>query len=126
MKHSRVHINSVPFSIQCIITILLCQQNQGASGHFEKCTGQLLSEQICLTENYQKANMPSKPLLVNMSLVIPNKRGIRMVDDEKMTITLDLHIMMYWFDNRIITNFTKEEKCEKSLMTNNPEENFNL
>ena len=47
-----------------------------------------------------------------MSLVIPNKNGIRRVDDDRMTITIDLHILMYWFDNRIITNFTTEEVTE--------------
>ena len=80
---------------------------------FEICSGRLLSEEVCLPENYRKSSIPGKPpILVNMSLVIPNKHGVRNVDDNKMAITLDLHIMMYWFDDRILTNFTEDDKTK--------------
>ena len=80
--------------------------------YFDECDGKLLTEDICLPKSYHKATIPSKPMLVNMSLVIPNKNGIRNVDDDKMTITIDLHIMLYWIDNRILTNFTEDQKRE--------------
>ena len=72
--------------------------------------GRLISSKVCLPQTYLKSDMPSKPLLVNTSLVIANKNGIREVDDKKMTVTIDLHIMLYWYDNRIIANFSKEEE----------------
>ena len=80
--------------------------------YFDECDGKLLTEEICLPKTYQKATIPSKPIQVNVSLVIPNKNGIRKVDDDEMTITIDLHIMLYWIDNRILTNFTELQKVE--------------
>lgn len=80
--------------------------------NFSKCSGKLLSEDICLPSSYQKSTIPSKPTLVNMSLVIPNKNGIRNIDDDKMTITIDLNIILYWEDDRILTNFSDDQKKE--------------
>ena len=80
--------------------------------NFLNCSGKLLSDEICLPKTYHKSMIPLKPTLVNISLVIPNENGIRNVDDNKMTITIDLNIIQYWADNRILTNFTRDQKKE--------------
>ena len=96
------------------ILLLVClpiifHQMKSINGEFDHCSGRLLSQNICLPDDYHKSHVPDKPLLVNISLVIPNKNGLRDVDDDKMTITIDLHIMQYWIDNRILTNFSQDE-----------------
>ena len=80
--------------------------------NFLNCSGKLLSDEICLPKTYHKSMIPIKPTLVNISLVIPNENGIRNIDDNKMTITIDLNIIQYWTDNRILTNFTRHQKKE--------------
>ena len=112
MRALYLRTNNISYLIVYSCLLLICHKFKAIRGEFEHCSGQLLSEKICLPKNYQKGDMPTKPLLVNMSMVIPNKNGVRDVDDDKMTITMDLHIMLYWFDNRILTNFTTEEKIE--------------
>ena len=100
------------YLMDMFLFLLICSKMSLINCHFDKCDGKLLSEEICLPATYQKATIPSKPMKVNVSLVIPNKHGIRNIDDDKMTITIDLHIMLYWVDNRILTNFSEYQKKE--------------
>ena len=98
--------------IELIFFLVISSKVDLIDCNFNKCDGKLLTKEICLPKTYQKSTLPSKPIQVNASLVIPNQNGIRKVDDDEMTITIDLHIMLYWKDDRILTNFTEDQKKE--------------
>ena len=104
--------NVYHYSSHFLLLFVICGKLNTINCTFSKCSGKLLSEDICLPALYQKSTIPSKPTLVNMSLVIPNKNGIRNVDDNKMTVTIDLNIILYWEDTRILTNFSEDQKKE--------------
>ena len=109
MKSIQSVIQNNSYILLLVRLLIVCHEMKAINGEFDHCSGRLLSENICLPDNYHKSHVPEKPILVNISLVIPNRNGLRDVDDDKMTITIDLHIMQYWVDNRILTNFSQDE-----------------
>ena len=77
-----------PSVIMSIVLIIIILEIGVIKSEFDICSGRLLSEEVCLPKNYRKSSIPGKPpILVNMSLVIPNKHGVRNVNDNKMAIT---------------------------------------
>ena len=77
--------------------------------------GVLLSSSICLPFGYRKGELPKIPLEINTAIDVNN---IREIDDKKMTVTLEFHHQLVWADNRIITNFTDEEKRNGKVLNN--------
>ena len=69
--------------------------------------GKLLSSSVCSPQFYRKADIPSKPTVVNTSLALKN---IRATSDKEMTITADIIFSLYWIDNRLKVKFSDEEK----------------
>ena len=81
-----------------------------------KCPGGLLlSSTICLPNGYRKGELPTIPLEINTAIEVNN---IREIDDKKMTVSLEFHPQLVWADNRIVTNFTEEEKRSGKVLNN--------
>lgn len=78
--------------------------------------GHLISSSICLPNGYRKGELPKIPLEVNTAIEVNN---IREVDDKKMTVSLEFHPQLVWADNRIKTNFTKQELKSGKVLNNN-------
>ena len=77
--------------------------------------GFLLSSTICLPSGYRKGELPKVPVEINTAIEVNN---IREIDDKKMTISLEFHPQLVWADNRIITNFTEQEKRSGKVLNN--------
>ena len=77
--------------------------------------GILLSSTICIPRGYRKSEPPKIPLEINTAIEVSN---IREIDDKKMTVSLEFHPQLVWADNRIITNFTDEEKKSGKVLNN--------
>ena len=68
--------------------------------------GKLLSQNICLPQNYLDGEVPQKPTIATTRMEINN---LREVNDKKMQITLDFYQELRWVDNRIKTNLMANE-----------------
>ena len=80
------------------------------------CTdGILLSSSICLPSGYRKGELPAVPVEINTAIEVNN---IREIDDKKMTISLEFHPQLVWADNRLVTNFTEQEKKSGKVLNN--------
>ena len=68
-----------------------------------------LSNGLCLPNNYEKNNSPTKPIqvLVNMDII-----QISEVDDALGTVEIVLNVVLRWNDNRLIIKNTTEVKDE--------------
>jgi gamma-aminobutyric acid receptor subunit alpha len=77
--------------------------------------GMLLSSSICLPSGYRKGELPTVPVEINTAIEVNN---IREIDDKKMTISLEFHPQLVWADNRIVTNFTEQEKKSGKVLNN--------
>ena len=77
--------------------------------------GFLLSSTICIPRGYRKGELPQNPIEINTAIEINN---IREIDDKKMTVSLEIHPQLVWTDNRIIVNFTEEEKMRGKVLNN--------
>ena len=77
--------------------------------------GILLISSACLPKGYRKAELPKIPLEINTAIEVNN---IREIDDKKMTVSLEFHPQLVWADNRIVTNFSEEEKRSGKVLNN--------
>ena len=75
--------------------------------HKSKCRGgTFLSNSVCLPKGYNRGQVPKIPTIINMIFEINN---IREIDNKKMTVAFEFYQELTWTDNRILTNFSKEE-----------------
>ena len=77
--------------------------------------GVLLSPTICIPSEYRKGELPNIPMEINTALEVNN---IREINDKKMTVSLEFHPQLVWEDNRIVTNFSSEEKKSGKVLSN--------
>ena len=77
--------------------------------------GILLSSTVCLPKGYRKGELPKMPVEINTAIEVNN---IREIDDKKMTVSVEFHPSLVWADNRIVTNFTEEEKKTGKVLNN--------
>ena len=88
----------------------------GKSEHLIDCSGGiLLSPNICIPYGYRKGELPKIPLEIRTAIEISM---IREIDDKKMTVSLEFHPKILWADNRIIKNFTEQEKRSGKVLNN--------
>ena len=101
----------------CVIHVitLLCSsiQQEHGSVHYtrnqykSKCYGgTFLSNSVCLPKGYNRGQVPKIPTIINMIFEINN---IREIDNKKMTVAFEFYLELTLTDNRILTNFSKEE-----------------
>ena len=84
---------------------------------FVECPGGvLLSSSICIPHGYRKGELPKIPLEIHTAIEVEN---IREIDDKKMTVSFEFHPTFVWSDDRIVTNFTDDEKKKGKAMNNN-------
>ena len=77
--------------------------------------GVMLSTTICIPNGYRKGELPNVPLEINTAIEVNN---IREIDDKKMTVSLEFHPQFVWADNRIIANFTEDERKKGKVLNN--------
>jgi hypothetical protein len=93
----------LPFAMKVLLPILLLLSGiAAAEATFESChkeNGSLIHPKICLPADYMKSDLPPNvPINVEVGVFV---KGIIKVDEQAYTVSVSLHIYMFWQDSRI-------------------------